>query len=159
MPDSSYSSDKLPKRQGRYKPKGRQIDPARLQAVEDILKPHLLHSTLQRNQLIEYLHILQDKTGYLAAADLASLAELMRLPMAEIWEVASFYDHFDLISEGETPPPPRTIRVCTSLSCMMQDSKVLLEELQAIKSDQVRFWPRHALGPAIRHQQQQMGII
>ena len=118
MPESSYSPDKTPKRQGRYKPKGRQVDPARLRAVEDVLQPHLQERVLQRDRLIEYLHILQDKTGYLSAADLAALAELMRLPMAEIWEVASFYDHFDLISEGETPPPPRTIRVCTSLSCM-----------------------------------------
>ena len=122
MPESSYSPDKTPKRQGRYKPKGRQVDPARLRAVEDVLQPHLQERVLQRDRLIEYLHILQDKTGYLSAADLAALAELMRLPMAEIWEVASFYDHFDLISEGETPPPPRPIRVCTSLSCMLQGS-------------------------------------
>ena len=139
MPDSSHSPDKAPKRQGRYKPKGRQADPARLQAVDELLQPHLKHSVLQRDRLIEYLHIQQDKTGYLAAEDLAALAELMRLPMAEIWEVASFYDHFDLISEGETPPPPRTIRVCTSLSCIMQGSQTLLEELQAMTSERVRF--------------------
>ena len=77
MPESSYSPDKTPKRQGRYKPKGRQVDPARLRAVEDVLQPHLQKRVLQRDRLIEYLHILQDKIGYLSAADLAALAELM----------------------------------------------------------------------------------
>ena len=66
--------------------------------------------------------------------------------MAEIWEVASFYDHFDLISEGETPPPPRTIRVCTSLSCMLQGSEALLQELQALTSERVRFIAAPCLG-------------
>ena len=82
----------------------------------------------------------------MAAADLAALAELMLLPMAEIWEVASFYDHFDLIKEGETPPPPRTIRVCTSLSCMMAGSEAILAELQAKRHNQVRFMAAPCLG-------------
>ena len=146
MPFSSFSPDKPPKRQGRYKPKGRQVEPARVRAVADLLQPQLQNSDLQRDRLIEYLHLLQDETGYLAAKDLAALAELMRLPMAEIWEVASFYDHFDLINEGETPPPPRTIRICTSLSCMILGSQELLEELQAITSEQVRFVAAPCLG-------------
>ena len=146
MPFSSFSPDKPPKRQGRYKPKGRQVEPARVRAVADLLQPQLQNSDLQRDRLIEYLHLLQDETGYLAAKDLAALAELMRLPMAEVWEVASFYDHFDLIKEGETPPPLRTIRVCTSLSCMIQGSQALLEELQATTSDQVRFVAAPCLG-------------
>ena len=146
MPDTSYSPDKRPKRQGRYKPKGRQVEPTRLQVVAELLQPQLQHNLLQREGLIEYLHILQDKKGYLEAADLVALAELMHLPMAEIWEVASFYDHFDLISEGETPPPPRTIRICTSLSCMLQGSEALLQELQALTSERVRFIAAPCLG-------------
>ena len=74
MPYSSFSPDKPPKRQGRYKPKGRQVDPTRLRAVADLLQQQLQNSDLQRDRLIEYLHILQDKTGYLAATDLAALA-------------------------------------------------------------------------------------
>ena len=70
----------------------------------------------------------------------------MLLPMAEIWEVASFYDHFDLIKEGESPPPPRTIRVCTSLSCMMAGSEEILAELQAKPHNQVRFMAAPCLG-------------
>lgn len=146
MMDTTYSLEQPPKRQGRYKPKGRQVDPARLQAVLDVLHPHLQDALLQRDQLLEYLHILQDKSGYLASADLAALAELMRLPMAEIWEVASFYDHFELINEGETPPPPRTIRVCTSLSCMMAGSEAMLTELQANAPDCARFIAAPCLG-------------
>ena len=106
MPNTSFSPDKRPKRQGRYKPKGRQVDPTRLQAVAELLQHQFQNNDLQRERLIEYLHILQDKTGYLEAADLIALAELMRLPMAEIWEVASFYDHFDLINEGENRRRP-----------------------------------------------------
>ncbi|MEC7208983.1 MAG: NAD(P)H-dependent oxidoreductase subunit E, partial [Pseudomonadota bacterium] len=99
MPDTPNGFDKPQKRQGRFKAKGRQVDSERLSFVTDILQPHLEGGPLKRDRLIEYLHILQDKIGHLAAADLAALAELMLLPMAEIWEVASFYDHFDLIKE------------------------------------------------------------
>ena len=59
--------------------------------------------------------------------------------MAEVWEVASFYDHFDLVREGEDAPAPCTIRVCTSLSCMMVGGEELLEKLQPYASDKVRF--------------------
>ena len=146
MPDTPNSLDKPQKRQGRFKAKGRQVDSERLSFVADILQPHLEGGALKRDRLIEYLHILQDKIGYLAAADLTALAELMLLPMAEIWEVASFYDHFDLIKEGESPPPPRTIRVCTSLSCMMAGSEEILAELQAKSHNQVRFMAAPCLG-------------
>ncbi len=146
MPDTPNGFDKPQKRQGRFKAKGRQVDSERLSFVADILQPHLEGGPLKRDRLIEYLHILQDKIGHLAAADLAALAELMLLPMAEIWEVASFYDHFDLIKEGESPPPARTIRVCTSLSCMMAGSHAILAELQAKPHNQVRFMAAPCLG-------------
>ena len=146
MPDTPNGFDKPQERQGRFKAKGRQVDSERLSFVADILQPHLEGGPLKRDRLIEYLHILQDKIGHLAAADLAALAELMLLPMAELWEVASFYDHFDLLKEGETPPPLRTIRVCTSLSCMLQGSHDLLAELQAMKSEDARFVAAPCLG-------------
>ena len=152
MPDTSLSpeepakKDGRPKRKGRYKPKGRQVDPQRLAAVKAILGDQLASGGLVRDRLIEYLHILQDDAGYLAAADLAALADIMRLPMAEVWEVASFYDHFDLVREGQTPPPRRTIRVCTSLSCALAGAEDMLAGLQAEAGADVRFVAAPCLG-------------
>ena len=146
MPDTHISPDSPQQRKGRFKPKGRQLDPQRLAAVGAVLAPHLDGQAPVRDRLIEYLHILQDEAGYLAAADLAALAVLMRLPMAEVWEVASFYDHFDLVREEETPPPPRTIRVCTSLSCALAGSEEMLERLQAQAGENVRYVAAPCLG-------------
>ncbi|MDH3593227.1 MAG: NAD(P)H-dependent oxidoreductase subunit E [Rhodospirillales bacterium] len=106
-------------------PKGRQLDPAALSAVRDLLgtRPR------QRDFLIEYLHLIQDAEGFLKADRLQALAEEMRLPMAEVYEVASFYAHFDIVLDGEADPPPVTVRVCDSLSCEMAGARKLLEDL------------------------------
>ena len=139
MPDSFDRVDQPnpdnKRRKGRFKPKGRMTDPAALSAVASLLEG----ASFQRDMLIEYLHILQDNHKHLSAENLAALAHLMKIPMAEIWEVASFYDHFDLVKEGQTPPAKRTVRVCTSLSCMMAGGEALLEELQAYNTNEVRF--------------------
>ena len=110
---------------GRPGPKGRQLDDAALAEVQSLLgeRPR------KRDMLIEYLHLLQDHFGHLSAPHLRALGEEMRLSMAEIWEVASFYAHFDLVKEGETPPPALTIRVCDSLSCELAGSEALYEAL------------------------------
>ena len=71
----------------------------------------------QRDLLIEHLHLIQDRYGALAAAHLAALAHEMRLGLSEVYEVATFYAHFDVVKEGSQAPPPITIRVCDSLSC------------------------------------------
>ena len=115
-------------------PKGREADP---DAVGEI-KTLLGYRTPERAELIEYLHLINDAKGYLAARDLAALAEVMRLPMAEVFEVASFYAHFDIVAEGETPPPEITIRVCDSLSCEMAGSRELRETLAAKVAEGVR---------------------
>ena len=100
----------------------------------------------RRDLLIETLHLIQDAYGHLSARHLAALADFMRLPMAEVWEVASFYDHFDLVREGESTPASCTVRVCTSLSCMMAGGETLLEKLQPYASDKVRFVPAPCIG-------------
>ena len=139
MPDSfdtvNQPNPDNKRRKGRFKPKGRMTDPAALSAVASLLEG----ASFQRDMLIEYLHILQDHHKHLSAENLAALAHLMKLPMAEVWEVASFYDHFDLVKEGDVPPAKRTVRICTSLSCMMAGGEALLEELQAYNNDDVRF--------------------
>src|ERR1041385_1302887 len=114
-------SDKKPAGPGRERnkarrtPKGRQVD---LQALADV-QALLTDRSRRRDLLIEHLHLIQDKYGHISAAHLAALAAEMRLAQTEVYEVATFYAHFDVVKEGETPPPPVTVRVCDSLSCAM----------------------------------------
>jgi len=106
-------------------PKGRQTDPAALAEVRKLLKG----ASLQRDMLIEYLHLIQDRYGHISAAHLAALAQEMRLAQAEVYEVATFYHHFDVVKEGEDAPPEVTIRVCDSLSCEMAGAQDILGRL------------------------------
>jgi formate dehydrogenase len=78
-----------------------------------------------RDLLIEYLHAIQDAEGCLPAGLLQALAEAMRLPMAEVYEVATFYAHFDVVRDGDPRPPAITVRVCDSLSCMLAGAEAL----------------------------------
>src|SRR5579883_854514 len=113
------------RRRGRDMPKGRQVDPGALAEVQALLgaRPRA------RDLLIEHLHLLQDKYHCLHARHLAALAQEMRLALVEVYEVASFYAHFDIVMDGEEPPPPITVRVCDSLSCAMMGGARLLGEL------------------------------
>jgi len=106
---------------GRPFPKGRQLDLGALARLRDLLgdRPR------RRDLLIEFLHLIQDAEGHLSAPMLRALAEEMRLSQAEIYEVASFYAHFDPVAEDEAPPPPLTIRVCESLSCELAGADAL----------------------------------
>ena len=111
---------------GRMTPKGRQLVDQAWAEVRDLLddKPP------RRDLLIEYLHLIQDKYGCLSASHLRALAEELDIGMAEIWEVATFYAHFDPVREDETPPPDLTIRVCDSLSCELAGSEALIAALE-----------------------------
>ena len=114
------------KGKGRRTPKGRQYDDTALSEVRTLLHGR----SRDRDLLIEFLHLIQDKFGHLSAAHLRALAEEMRLSMAEVYEVASFYAHFDVVKEDETPPPALTIRVCDSLSCELAGSQQLQKALE-----------------------------
>src|SRR5690606_33472917 len=94
-------------------PKGRQIDAAALAQVQALLGERPRRPDL----LIEYLHLLQDHNGHLPVAQLNALAFELRLTPAEVYEVATFYHHFDVVKEGDAPPPPITVRVCDSIAC------------------------------------------
>jgi formate dehydrogenase beta subunit len=115
-------------------PKGRQVDPAALAAVRELLGAR----ERRRDLLIEHLHLLQDRYGHLPAAHLAALAAEMKLALAEVYEVATFYAHFDVVKEGEQPPPPVTVRVCDSLSCAMRGAEQLLRDLPQRLGPEVR---------------------
>jgi len=111
---------------GRGTPKGRQLDDQAWQEVRALLGD----APRSRDLLIEHLHLIQDKYGCLSAAHLRALAEEMRLSQAEVYEVASFYAHFDVVKEGQTPPPALTIRVCDSLSCELAGAQALKSALE-----------------------------
>jgi len=106
-------------------PKGRQIDPQALVEVRALLTDR----PRRRDLLIEHLHLIQDHYGYISAAHLAALAAEMKMALTEVYEVATFYAHFDVVKEDELPPPPVTVRVCDSLSCAMAGAERLLKDL------------------------------
>ncbi|MCC0017382.1 MAG: NAD(P)H-dependent oxidoreductase subunit E [Rhodobiaceae bacterium] len=111
---------------GRKTPKGRQLDERAALEVAALLgdRPR------RRDLMIEFLHLIQDEYGHLSAAHLRALADEMRVPQAEVYEVATFYAHFDAVKEGETPPPALTIRVCDSLSCELAGAEALRQALE-----------------------------
>jgi NADH:ubiquinone oxidoreductase subunit F (NADH-binding) len=123
------------KGKGRHTPKGRQLED---QAWEDV-KVLLASRPRRSDLLIEFLHLIQDAYGHLSAAHLRALAEELRLSMAEVYEVATFYAHFDVVKEGETPPPALTIRVCDSLSCELAGAQALKSALEgSLDASEVR---------------------
>src|SRR5579864_4746479 len=127
-------------------PKGRQLD---TQAVADI-EALLTDRPRRRDLLIEHLHLIQDKYGHISAAHLAALAAEMKLAQTEVYEVATFYAHFDVVKEGETPPPPVTVRVCDSLSCAMAGAERLVDELPKLLGADVRVLRAPCMGACDR---------
>jgi formate dehydrogenase beta subunit len=115
-------------------PKGRSVDPKAREEVRALLKDAPPH----RDLLIEHLHRIQDCYGHLSAAHLVALADEMKLSMTEVYEVATFYHHFDVIKEGQVPPPAITVRVCDSISCEMAGANELLAKLPGILGKDVR---------------------
>jgi formate dehydrogenase len=121
-------------RRARKTPKGRQIETTALEEIQGLLTDR----PRRRDLLIEHLHLIQDKYGHLSAAHLTALAFEMKMALAEVYEVATFYAHFDVVKEGETPPPAVTVRVCDSLSCAMAGAEKLLAQLNGTLGENVR---------------------
>ena len=100
-----------------------------------------------RDLLVEHLHKLQDHYGHLSHRHLLALAIEMQLPMAAVYETATFYHHFDILGTNETPPPPLTVRVCESLTCEMFGAAKLLNELRkTTDAAEVRIQPVPCVG-------------
>ncbi len=114
--------------------KGRQVDPQALQEIRALLGS----ASRKKDMLIEYLHKIQDAYHHISAKHLVALAREMKLSVAQVYEVASFYHHFDVIKDGETPPPELTVRVCESLACEMAGAQSLIQALEQGLGDQVR---------------------
>jgi NADH:ubiquinone oxidoreductase subunit F (NADH-binding) len=121
-------------------PKGRAVDPKALQEVQALLSD----APRRRDLLIEHLHRINDRYGHLGAAHLAALAQEMRLALTEVYEVATFYHHFEVVKEGQKPPPPVTVRVCDSISCELAGAHELLKNLSL--GDEVRVVPAPCVG-------------
>jgi formate dehydrogenase len=134
LPPAAEKTGRGGRRRPPRTPKGRQVDP---QAAADI-EALLIDRSRRRDLLIEHLHLIQDKYGHISAAHLAALAAEMKLAQTEVYEVATFYAHFDVVKEGETPPPPVTVRVCDSLSCAMAGAESLLADLTKTLGSGVR---------------------
>ncbi|TRD23574.1 NAD(P)H-dependent oxidoreductase subunit E [Palleronia caenipelagi] len=140
------------------KTRGRPLDDTALAEVAA-----LVGDDLRRDLLIEYLHLIQDRYRHLSAAHIRALAELMKIGQAEIYEVASFYDHFDLVKEGETPPPALTIRVCDGIACQLAGAEALHKALeQGVDAAQVRVVHAPCMGgcdvaPAVRVGDREIG--
>ena len=123
----AVAANRRGRRRGRATPKGRQVDAVAVADVRGLIGdgPH------RRDLLIEHLHVVQDRFGALHARHLAALASEHRLAQAEVYEVATFYAHFDIVADGAEPPPPLTVRVCDSLSCELAGAVELMAALEA----------------------------
>src|SRR3954470_8628010 len=123
-------------------PKGRPVDAVAVEEVRVLLGDE----PRRRDLLIEHLHKINDRYGHLSARHLAALAQEMRLAMAEVYEVATFYHHFEVVKEGEALPAALTVRVCDSIACELAGADELLKKLPAIVGKDVRVIPAPCVG-------------
>ena len=114
--------------------KGRQVVPSARDEVQNLLGG----GPYRRDMLIEYLHLIQDEYGHLSSAHIAALADVLKLAQTEVYEAATFYAHFDVVKEGETPPPAVTVRVCDSIACQLAGAETLLSALTGAGLSEVR---------------------
>ncbi len=129
--------------------KGRTVESGALAEVQSLLDGAQRKTGVdprRRDLLIENLHLIQDRFGHIPAAHLVALAREMKLAMTEVYEVATFYHHFDVIKEGEQAPPALTVRVCDSLSCELSGSNELIKGLKQSLGDKVRVIPAPCVG-------------
>lgn len=129
--------------------KGRAVESGALAEIQSLLDEAQRKTGVdprRRDLLIENLHLIQDRFGHIPAAHLVALAREMKLAMTEVYEVATFYHHFDVVKEGEKAPPALTVRVCDSLSCELSGSNDLIKGLKQSLGDKVRVIPAPCVG-------------
>jgi len=114
-------------RKKNFYPKGRNTEDSDVSDIKKLID----HLPLKRDMLIEYLHLIQDKYNQIRKKHLAALASILKIPMAEAFEVATFYAHFDVIEDDEDSLPPTTIRVCDSLTCELFGANDLMKKLSS----------------------------
>ena len=138
----SQTDSSLKKKKRRWKPKGRQAENKFYEEVSNLFK----NTNFKRDELIEYLHILQDKFGVLYDKHLVALSTLTNLPLAEIYEVATFYAHFNIVKNSETYEKLKIVRVCESLTCELFGAKKLLKDLIKSENKNIKVVPGPCMG-------------
>ncbi|MBI04610.1 MAG: NADH-quinone oxidoreductase subunit F [Pelagibacteraceae bacterium] len=138
----SQNDDSLKKKKRRWHLKGRQVENKYHYEVSDLLKDKII----KRDELIEYLHILQDNFGVLYDKHLVALSDITNLPLSEIYEVATFYAHFNIIKNAETMQPLKVVRVCESLTCSLFGAQKLLNELKSLENKNIKVVPGPCMG-------------
>ena len=122
----------------RNKMRGEQRGRHVTQTAQEQIRDLLGSETPRRDLLIEYLHLIQDEFGHISADHITALAAEMQLATTEVYEVATFYHHFDVIREDQDAPPELTVRVCDSITCEMYGANDLVAKLEGIVGEDVR---------------------
>ncbi len=138
----SQTDSSLKKKKRRWQPKGRQAEKKFYDDVLNLFKG----SNFKRDELIEYLHILQDNFGVLYDKHLVALSTIINLPLAEIYEVATFYAHFNIVKNSETFEPLTVVRVCESLTCELFGAQKLLNDLKNSENKNIKVVPGPCMG-------------
>ena len=138
----SQTDNSLKRKKRRWTPKGRQVEDSYYDQVSKLF----VGVNIRRDELVEYLHILQDNFGVLYDKHLVALSSIINLPLAEIYEVATFYAHFNIVKNSETYEPIKIIRVCESLTCELFGSQKLLNDLKRTENKNLKVVPGPCMG-------------
>ena len=138
----SQTDSSLKKKKRRWKPKGRQVENSFYEEVSNLL----LGIKFKRDELIEYLHLLQDNFGVLYDKHLVALSTITNLPLSEIYEVATFYAHFNIVKNSDTFEPIKVVRVCESLTCELFGAQKLLSDLKSSENKNIKVVPGPCMG-------------
>ena len=138
----SQTDSSLKKKKRRWQPKGRQAENKFYDDVSNLFKGF----NFKRDELIEYLHILQDNFGVLYDKHLVALSTIINLPLAEIYEVATFYAHFNIVKNSETFEPLKVVRVCESLTCELFGAQKLLQDIKKLENKNIKVVPGPCMG-------------
>ena len=138
----SQTETSLKKKKRRWTPKGRQVEDKYLDEVSKLFSGLIF----KRDELIEYLHILQDKFGVLYDKHLVALSTIINLPLSEIYEVATFYAHFNIVKDSKDYNPVNVVRVCESLTCELFGANKLLQDIKKLENKNIKVVPGPCMG-------------
>ena len=138
----SQTDSSLKKKKRRWKPKGRQVENSFYEEVSNLFRG----IRFKRDELIEYLHLLQDNFGVLYDKHLVALSIITNLPLSEIYEVATFYAHFNIVKNSDTFEPIKVVRVCESLTCELFGAQKLLSDLKSSENKNIKVVPGPCMG-------------
>jgi NADH:ubiquinone oxidoreductase 24 kD subunit len=138
----SQTETSLKKKKRRWSTKGRQLEDNYLEEVSKLFA----QVDFKRDELIEYLHVLQDNFGVLYDKHLVALSSLINLPFSEIYEVATFYAHFNIVKDSKTFNPIKVVRVCESLTCELFGAKKLLKDIKSLENKNIKVVPGPCMG-------------